>query len=113
MSSQIINAHGILITLISGMAGGKVMAEVGHTLQGVPQWAEWLLGPFGALLGTVAAMVWLLKRLQKAEDREATRQVERDENMRTVVSLTLQTHEVIRQNSQVITELKDSQETKI
>jgi hypothetical protein len=64
MHTEIIQA-GLQSAVITA-AGGKVGAIMAEALP-LPQWAEYLLGPMGALAGMLGAVWWLSQRLEKAD----------------------------------------------
>jgi hypothetical protein len=90
---------------LSAVAGGKLgsyLAQAAH----MPDWASSVLGPAGALGGTVLAIRWLLARLDKAEAKADKRDEERDANLALIASMTVQNQQVIEQNSTAMAEFK-------
>lgn len=86
-------------TLLAGIAGSKVGTVIADTAQGsMPIWMEWALGPFGALVGVLMALVWIVKRLNAAETREEERRKEREIDRKltqeTLISLVRETNSV-------------------
>jgi len=90
---------------LSAIAGSKIGAFLATT-DTTPSWAAGLLGPIGALVGTLLAIRWLLARLDKSEAKHDAREVERDRNFQTLVTLTVQNQEIIEQNSSVLRDVK-------
>ena len=91
---------------LSAMAGNKIgsyMAQVSD----LPQWLTPLLGPAGALGGTLLAIRWLLARLDKAETKADARDTERDKNLALIATMVVQNQSVIEQNSEVLSEVKN------
>ena len=72
----------------------------------MPEWIGHLLGPIGALIGTLLAIRWLLDRLDKAEGKAEQRDVERDKNISMIATMTSQNQAVIEQNSELLSEVK-------
>lgn len=64
-------------TLLGAFAGSKIGLAIQETIP-MPEWAQLLLGPCGALIGVLVALRWMVQRLAKAERMAA----ERESNMR-------------------------------
>ena len=92
-----------LSAAVLGKAGGFV-AEAAA----LPDWLAPLIGPLGALTGTLIAIRWLLERLDKAEVKNDQRDEERAKNMALIATMTLQNQTVIEQNSEVLQEVKNA-----
>ena len=99
------NTISAAIVPLTAVFGGKIGSYVAGT-QPVPDWLSPLLGPVGALVGTMLAIKWLLNRLDKNEAKSDLREIERDKNLALIVTMTLQNQSVIEQNSEVLTEVK-------
>ena len=75
-------------TLLGGFAGSKVALAVADALavtEPMPQWMEYLLGPFGALVGVLIALKWMTNRLAEAQKATLEREkaaLEREDVMR-------------------------------
>jgi len=76
-------------TLLGGFAGSKVGLAVAAALAEVappmPEWMQYLLGPFGALVGVLIALRWMTSRLAEAQTAAAEREkaaLKREEDMR-------------------------------
>ena len=91
---------------LSAIAGGRIGGIIATATN--PDWIGPLLGPLGALAGTLLAIRWLLARLDKSEARHEARDAERERNMQTLIALTVQNQEVINQNSIVLREVKST-----
>jgi hypothetical protein len=63
----------------AGMMGGKLVPLLAQMSgAGTPdEWLRMILGPGGALVGTLIAIRWLVKRLDGAEEREGKKEQER------------------------------------
>jgi hypothetical protein len=96
-------------TLLSAVAGSKVGLMIANTTP-MPEWMQWLLGPFGALVGVLMALVWMGKRLNLAEDREEERrkerEVERSKNQDTIISLLKDSNQVTTTAVEVMRDVK-------
>lgn len=92
---------------LSAIAGGKIAWYIGEVTD-LPNWAGSLLGPLGALAGTIIAIRWLLARLDKAETKADLRDKERDANLTLIAQMTMQNQTVISQNSVILSEVKDA-----
>lgn len=104
-------------TLTSAFLGSKLFVfatEVASSGQSgpMPEWMSWLVGPLGALVGMVAAIVWLSKRLNKAEEREEERRKEREESLKTMVAANIRSADAIEQNSQILASVKEALQRK-
>lgn len=78
-----------------------------NVLEGAnPTWLSALLGPLGALTGTVLAIRWLLKRLDKQEAKADERDEERIKQTKIITEMTLQNQAIISQNSTMLAEAK-------
>ena len=91
-----------LVGLCSAIFGSRYLAETVTDAGDLPRWMEWLIGPLGALVGMIVAIKWLSLRLNKAEEREEARRLERDALMKSVIELGIQTKDVIADNSRTI-----------
>lgn len=59
------------LSTIVGMVAAQITAGLGYlatAAESVPEWAKYLMGPFGGLVGTMVAVWWLAKRLNKVEE---------------------------------------------
>ena len=74
----------------------------------MPDWLSPMLGPVGALVGTLLAIKWLLTRLDRAEQKADVRDQERDKNLQLIASMTVQNQAVIKQNSEVLSDVKQA-----
>lgn len=92
---------------LSAVAGSKVGSYIADTAS-LPAWAASIMGPVGALVGTLLAIRWLLARLDKAETKADKRDAERDSNLALIASMTVQNQQVIEQNSEVLSEVKSA-----
>lgn len=90
---------------LTAVFGSKIGNYVAQTLP-VADWLTPLLGPLGALSGTLLAIKWLLTRLDKAEQKADVRDQERDKNLQLIASMTVQNQAVIEQNSEVLSDVK-------
>ena len=92
---------------LSAVAGSKIGAYMAQVTE-LPSWLTPLLGPAGALGGTLLAIRWLLARLDKAETKADARDAERDKNLALIATMVVQNQSVIEQNSEVLSEVKDA-----
>ena len=90
---------------LTAVFGSKIGNYVAQTTQ-LPEWLSPLLGPIGALSGTLLAIKWLLARLDKAETKAEQRDVERDKNLTMIATMTAQNQAIIEQNSEVLADVK-------
>lgn len=90
---------------LTAVFGSKIGNYVAQTTP-VPDWVAPLLGPIGALSGTLLAIKWLLARLDKAETKAEQRDIERDKNLSMIATMTAQNQAVIEQNSEVLADVK-------
>ena len=105
----------ILAYLTAGTAtflGSKVLptvagmvAQAGAT---IPEWASVALGPVGALVTGGFAVKWLVGRLDKAEDKADQREEERDADRKTLISVLEQNSAVLRDNSAILAQVRNS-----
>lgn len=92
---------------LTAVFGSKLGNYVAQTTQ-LPEWLSPLLGPIGALSGTLLAIKWLLARLDKAETKAEQRDIERDKNLTMIATMTAQNQLVIEQNSEVLADVKNA-----
>lgn len=92
---------------LTAVFGSKLGNYVAQTTQ-LPEWLSPLLGPIGALSGTLLAIKWLLARLDKAETKAEQRDIERDKNLTMIATMTAQNQIVIEQNSEVLADVKNA-----
>jgi hypothetical protein len=100
-------------TLLSAVAGSKVGLMIANTTP-MPEWMQWLLGPFGALVGVLLALLWMSKRLNLAEDREEERrkerEAERSKNQDTIIMLLKDSNQVTTTAVEVLRDVKHTLE---
>jgi predicted acylesterase/phospholipase RssA len=104
ITTHTLAAATVPLTAIAGSKLGSLIASAGHA----PDWLSPLLGPAGALFGTVLAVRWLLKRLDKSEAKHEVRDDERIRSFEQLVKLTVQGQQIIEQNSAVLAEVKEA-----
>lgn len=92
---------------LTAVFGSKIGNYVAQSTQ-LPEWLSPLLGPIGALSGTLLAIKWLLARLDKAETKAELRDIERDKNLSMIATMTAQNQLVIEQNSEVLADVKNA-----
>ena len=96
-----------LIIPVAVLAGSKAGLITANIIEGAhPSWGSALLGPLGALTGTVLAIRWLLKRLDKQEMKADIRDEERIKQTAIITEMTLQNQAIIAQNSTMLAEAK-------
>lgn len=108
MTNHLEAVAGFISTITAAIFGAVTipsLAEIASS-DGLPDWAKWMLGPLGALIGMIIAIRWLTTRLDKAETREQARQVERDAQMAEVLKLGYRATEVIEQNNRHLERLE-------
>lgn len=114
MNSQI----DTVATAASGIVGGIAGSKFGHIIADaalpLPSWMQWALGPFGALVGVLLALVWMVKRLNHLEEREESRRQEREVDRKmtqeTLISLVKDTNTVAAAATEVMREVKTTVE---
>lgn len=104
----ITNTIAAAVVPLSAVAGCKFLIYLGQTASTVPDWLTPLLGPVGALVGTLLAIRWLLTRLDKAEVKADLRDAERDKNLTLIAAMTVQNQTIIQQNSEVLADVKSA-----
>lgn len=97
----------VAVVPLSAAVLGKAGNFVAETTP-LPDWLAPLIGPVGALTGTLIAIRWLLERLDKAEVKNDLRDEERAKNMASIATMTMQNQTVIEQNSNVLLEVKEA-----
>lgn len=107
---NIIGAAWVPLAAIAGSKFTGYIAQVSpHAL---PEWAAQIVGPVGALVGTLLAIRWLLTRLDRAENKAEERDKERDKNLTLIAQMTVQNQTIIEQNSEVLADVKKAIENK-
>lgn len=119
MTNYLESIAGFTATIVSAIAGAVTVPSIAEiaSSETLPEWAKWMLGPLGALVGMIVAIKWLTARLDKAEAaaaadralalaREEKRQVERDAQMAQLIELGARSSSVIEQNSRVLERLE-------
>jgi hypothetical protein len=98
-------------TLLSAIAGSKLGLMIANAMP-MPEWMQWLLGPFGALIGVLLALVWMSKRLNAAEDREETRRKEREaertNNQDILIALVKDSNQVTTTATEVMRDVRET-----
>ena len=90
-----------IAVIVAGIFGSKVSIFIADTVADatqsvMPSWLAGLQGPFGALIGLAVGLIWMSKRLDKAETKADKREEERDNDRKTLIT-------VIVQNSAILT----------
>ena len=101
------NTIAAAVVPLSAAMLGKAGNFVAQTVP-MPAWLAPMLGPVGALVGTLLAIKWLLARLDRAETKADARDAERDKNLQLIASMTVQNQAVIEQNSEVLADVKSA-----
>jgi hypothetical protein len=100
-------------TLLSAVAGSKLGLMIANTTP-MPEWMQWLLGPFGALIGVLLALLWMSKRLNIAEVREEERRKEREaeraKNQETIITLLKDSNHITVTAVEVMRDVKSTLE---
>ena len=86
------------------LAAGQIVGDV--TQQPLPEWANMLMGPFGGFVGLVLGLVWMAKRLNKAEAKAEKRDEERDIHLKSMIAVVEQNSVVLRDTKEVLEEVK-------
>lgn len=113
MQSEIYTVGSVIACIPATILGSKAANFIGQMAPGMPEWAHMLLGPLGALVGLLFAVVWLAKRLKEVEAKNDVREERRQQDrVKLIEVLTLNT-ETIREAKDTIREAKDTfKETK-
>ena len=99
-----ISAAVVPLTAVMMAKSGNFLAQTVP----MPDWLAPMLGPVGALGGTLVAIKWLLARLDKAEQKAEVRDQERDRNLQLIATMTVQNQTIIEQNSEVLADVKSA-----
>lgn len=94
-----------ITAIVAGIFGSRLMLAVTDTVTdalntAAPPWVSNLTGPFGALVGLGLGLVWMNKRLNRAEEKNDARDLERDEDRKALIT-------VVQQNSHILEDVKD------
>ena len=96
-----------LVVPIALLAGSKTGIVAANIMEGeAPNWVSSLLGPLGALTGTILAIRWLLARLDKQEAKAEVRDEERIKQTKIITEMTIQNQAVIAQNSTMLADAR-------
>lgn len=114
MNLQIETFAATASALIGGVAGSKFGHLIANAAPAMPGWMSWALGPFGALVGVILALVWLAKRLDASEMREETRRLEREADRKAtqeiMIALIKDTNAITGSAVHVMREVKEALE---
>lgn len=93
-----------IAAIVAGIFGSRLMVAATDTVSEVvnaaaPPWMNALMGPFGALVGLGLGLVWMNKRLNRAEEKNDKRDAERDEDRKALIT-------VVQQNSHILEDVK-------
>jgi hypothetical protein len=94
-----------IAAIVAGIFGSRLMIAVTDSISNVvntpsPSWLSDLTGPFGALVGLGLGLVWMNKRLNKAEEKNDKRDEERDNDRKALIT-------VVQQNSHFLQDVKN------
>ena len=94
-----------IAAITAGIFGSRLMVATTEVVSEVanspaPPWINALMGPFGALVGLGLGLVWMNKRLNRAEEKNDKRDEERDEDRKALIT-------VVQQNSHILEDVKD------
>ena len=106
MSAPHTIASAAVVPLVATF-GGKLGAYVSTVTPGLPEWVAPLLGPAGALIGTLLAIRWLLARLGKVESKIEKRDEEFNKNLTAITTIAVQNQQIIEQNSETLSDVKE------
>jgi|LakMenEpi03Aug12_release.lakeMendotaPanAssembly.Ray.scaffolds.fasta_scaffold1427043_1 hypothetical protein len=113
MSQQIETFASAASTILSAIAGskfGSLVAVAGASQ--MPEWMQWILGPFGALIGVLLALHWMSRRLNAAEAREEARRIEREADRKatteTLMSLIRDSNSVATAATQIMRDVRQA-----
>lgn len=114
MTSHLEAAAAALSTAGSSVFGYFTAKNAAHMVAEsapvqMPEWLQWAVGPFGALIGLIFALRWMAGRLDKAEKKVEAREAERDEDRKRLIEVLIEntstnknTQEFINQTRQAI-----------
>lgn len=93
-----------IAAIVAGIFGSRLMVATTEVASdvvnaAVPPWVSSLTGPFGALVGLGLGLIWMNKRLNRAEDKNDIRDKERDEDRKALIT-------VVQQNSHILEDVK-------
>lgn len=95
-----------VVPILAAFAGGKIGLFIAETVPQMPPWMTYTLGPFGALIAVVIGLVWVSKRLNKADEREDERRKERDAMLKELTVISNRSNDVIERNSEVLDKIE-------
>ncbi len=103
MTTQINAITGFLSALASAIFGSKFCIFLGEvvTSNDMPIWMQYLLGPLGALVGLIIALIWMNKRLDRAELKNDARESERDTDRKELIQVLDRTNAVIDRSNRI------------
>jgi len=101
-----------LAALVASLLGSKAFQAAGHlmadvTQQPMPEWATLLMGPFGGFIGLVLGLIWMAKRLNKAEAKADKRDDERDLHLKSMIQVVEQNSLILRDTKSVLEDVKN------
>lgn len=105
--------QGMISCIIGSIIGNQVFVKIGIvvanvTQEAMPIWMTYIMGPFGALVGLVIALIWFNKRLEKTEAKLDKREDERDIDRKTLIALLESTKMVIEKNTETNEDIKST-----
>lgn len=103
MITQVNAAAGYMSAVASALFGSKFFLCIGEiaTNDDMPTWMKYLLGPMGALVGLIVALIWMNKRLDKAEAKIDQREVERDKDRKDLIEVLQKTNMVLDKSNSI------------
>lgn len=108
MTNHLESIAGFTSTVVSAIFGAITLPSLAQIASNdsMPDWAKWVLGPLGALVGMIVAIRWLTDRLDKQELKMDAREAERDADRKTLISVLTQNSITMEQNSSVLRDVK-------
>ena len=61
-----------VVATASAIVGEKIASAVGRVIaetNPMPDWMQWLIGPFGAIICLALVLVWAAKRMDKKDEK--------------------------------------------
>lgn len=71
MTTTVENTLTGAMAIMSGVLGGKLSLVIAEATSQEHPWMSMIIGPMGALVGTVIGLVWMSNRLNKADAKAA------------------------------------------
>lgn len=114
ISTFVVGTAGAASIIVGKVAAAVVSVDNSQDAEvtALPEWANYMLGPLGAVVVMGGAVLWLTKRLEKQEKADEARQAKREELLAEQVKASTLIAAALDRNNRILDRIEERMDHK-